>query len=75
MVVVLLTGGRPAIGPLAAGIGGDIYRRLNQQNYFATSRPTIPMAILSGLDLLRPPGAGPYAAPPLTSLKQRNISR
>jgi penicillin-binding protein 2 len=28
VVVVLLTGGRPAIGPLAAGIAGDVYRRL-----------------------------------------------
>lgn len=33
VVVVLLTGGRPAIGPLAAGIAGDVYRRLGQQNY------------------------------------------
>ena len=35
VVVVLLTGGRPAIGPLAAGIAGDVYRRLNEANYFA----------------------------------------
>ena len=35
VVVVLLTGGRPAIGPLAAGIAGDVYRRLGEKNYFA----------------------------------------
>ncbi len=29
VVVVLLTGGRPAIGPLAAGIAGDVYRILS----------------------------------------------
>jgi beta-lactamase class D len=34
VVVVLLTGGRPAIGPLAAGIAGDVYRRLEQVKYF-----------------------------------------
>jgi penicillin-binding protein 2 len=34
VAVVLLTGGRPAIGPLAAGIAGDFYRRLNEKNYF-----------------------------------------
>ena len=31
VVVVLLTGGRPAIGPLAAGIAGDVYRRLGEK--------------------------------------------
>jgi cell division protein FtsI/penicillin-binding protein 2 len=34
VIVVLLTGGRPAIGPLAAGIAGDVYRRLYEANYF-----------------------------------------
>jgi penicillin-binding protein 2 len=37
VVVVLLTGGRPAIGPQAAGIAGDVYRRLNERNYFQAS--------------------------------------
>jgi cell division protein FtsI/penicillin-binding protein 2 len=37
-VVVLLTGGRPAIGPTAAGIAGDFYRRLTEQNYFAREK-------------------------------------
>jgi beta-lactamase class D len=39
VVVVLLTGGRPAIGPLAAGIAGDVYRRLEQEKYFAREEP------------------------------------
>ena len=37
VIVVLLSGGRPAIGPFAAAIAGDIYRRLYQQNYFSDS--------------------------------------
>lgn len=47
VVVVLLTGGRPAIGPLAAGIAGDVYRILGQQNYFATSQPLTPATLIS----------------------------
>ncbi len=39
VVVVLLTGGRPSIGPLAAGIAGDVYRRLSDQNYLAEATP------------------------------------
>jgi len=42
VVVVLLTGGRPAIGPLAAGIAGDVYRRLGEKNYFAATQPMTP---------------------------------
>jgi cell division protein FtsI/penicillin-binding protein 2 len=47
VVVVLLTGGRPAIGPLAAGIAGDMYRRLGEQNYFAASQPMTPAMLIS----------------------------
>jgi len=47
VVVVLLTGGRPAIGPLAAGIAGDVYRRLGEKNYFATSRTMTPATLIS----------------------------
>jgi penicillin-binding protein 2 len=43
VVVVLLTGGRPAIGPLAAGVAGDVYKHLGQVNYFAkAASPGIP---------------------------------
>jgi cell division protein FtsI/penicillin-binding protein 2 len=46
VVVVLLTGGRPAIGPLAAGVAGEVYRNLSQKNYFAKGKPgTIPSLI------------------------------
>jgi cell division protein FtsI/penicillin-binding protein 2 len=45
VIVVLLTGGRPAIGPLAAGIAGDVYKRLNETNYFADAQPRGPALI------------------------------
>jgi cell division protein FtsI/penicillin-binding protein 2 len=34
VVVVLLTGGRPVNGPVAAGVAGAVYRNLSEQNYF-----------------------------------------
>jgi len=40
VVVVLLTGGRPSIGPLAAGIAGDVYKRLELGKFFAADQPT-----------------------------------
>jgi penicillin-binding protein 2 len=47
VVVVLLTGGRPAIGPMAAGIAGDIYRRLGERNYFASATPLTPASLIA----------------------------
>ena len=47
VIVVLLTGGRPAIGPLAAGIAGDVYRRLDESHYFAQSNTGMPSLIAS----------------------------
>ena len=47
VMVVLLTGGRPAIGPLAAGIAGDIYRRLGEQKYFASASAMAPASLVS----------------------------
>ena len=47
VVVVLLTGGRPTIGPLAAGVAGDVYRRLSQKNYFASNLPMLPAALVT----------------------------
>ena len=47
VVVVLLTGGRPAIGPLAAGIAGDVYRRLSEKNYFRTAQAITPATLIS----------------------------
>lgn len=46
VVVVLLTGGAPVSGPAAAGIAGDLYRELGAQNYFATSTPLTPAALV-----------------------------
>jgi penicillin-binding protein 2 len=48
VVVVLLTGGRPSIGPMAAGVAGDVYRHLAQQNYFAANHTGLtPAALVS----------------------------
>ena len=47
VVVVLLTGGRPAIGPLAAGIAGDVYRRLGEKNYFHAAQAMTPATLVS----------------------------
>jgi penicillin-binding protein 2 len=44
VVVVLLTGGQAVNGPIASGIGGAVYRNLSQDNYFAKSAPTLPIA-------------------------------
>jgi beta-lactamase class D len=35
VVVVLLTGGKPVNGPVAAGIAGQVYKNLSQQQFFA----------------------------------------
>jgi cell division protein FtsI/penicillin-binding protein 2 len=47
VVVVLLTGGRPAIGPQAAGIAGDVYRILGEKNFFASTQPITPATLIS----------------------------
>lgn len=49
VVVVMLTGGRPVNGPVAAGIAGNVYRLLSEQRYFAESKPNqfTPAALVS----------------------------
>lgn len=49
VVVVMLTGGRPAIGPMAAGIAGQVYKNLAQQNHLALSggTPFTPASLVS----------------------------
>jgi penicillin-binding protein 2 len=47
VVVVLLTGGRPVSGPVAAGIGGELYKTLDEQKYFAASQPVTPATLIS----------------------------
>lgn len=46
VVVVMLTGGRPTVGALAAEVAGDLYRRLDADGYFKVTPPLIP-ALLS----------------------------
>ena len=47
VVVVLLTGGRPSIGPMASGVAGDVYRRLAADNYLKTASATNPSSLIS----------------------------
>jgi cell division protein FtsI/penicillin-binding protein 2 len=46
VVVVLLTGGRPSIGPMASGVAGDVYRRLASENFLKASAPVTPASLL-----------------------------
>jgi len=39
VVVVMLTGGKPTIGPVAAGVAGDVYRNLAQLKGLQTDLP------------------------------------
>jgi penicillin-binding protein 2 len=48
VVVVMLTGGRPSIGPLASGVAGDVYRKLSADGFFRTTTPLTPATILPG---------------------------
>jgi penicillin-binding protein 2 len=47
VVVVLLTGGRPSIGPMASGVAGDVYRRLAADNYLKASTGTSASSLIS----------------------------
>jgi len=51
VVVVMLTGGRPSIGPMASGIAGDVYRELASENFFRKTAPLTP-ALLSTQGIL-----------------------
>jgi penicillin-binding protein 2 len=44
VVVVLLTGGWAVNGSIASGVAGAVYKNLSQDNYFAKSAPTPPIA-------------------------------
>lgn len=46
VVVVLLTGGKPSIGPMASGVAGDVYKHLASKNFFRTTAPLTPASIL-----------------------------
>ncbi len=47
VVVVLLTGGRLVSGPVASRVAGAVYRTLSQKSFFAQSRPTSPISLIS----------------------------
>jgi cell division protein FtsI/penicillin-binding protein 2 len=47
VVVVMLTGGRGISGGPAAGVAGEVFRRLSEQNYFAAKEPVTPAALVS----------------------------
>ncbi len=47
VVVVLLTGGHAVNGPVASGVAGAVYKNLSVENYFAQSRQTSPLALIS----------------------------
>ncbi len=46
VVVVMLTGGRQTIGPLASGVAGEVYRILDSQKYFRSPMPALTPATL-----------------------------
>jgi cell division protein FtsI/penicillin-binding protein 2 len=46
VVVVLLTGGKPSIGPMASGVAGDVYRKLIAAGYFKSSPTLTPASLM-----------------------------
>lgn len=48
VVVVLLTGGAPVNGPVAAGIAGNVYKQLSKKQYFVqVNNPISPVSLVS----------------------------
>src|ERR1700722_16707398 len=47
VVAVLLTGGKPSIGPAAAGVAGNVYRNLTNGHFFAPKASPVTSAALS----------------------------
>ncbi len=47
VVVVMLTGGRPSNGPMAAGVAGDVYRHLAEQKILTMDQPFTPASLVS----------------------------
>src|SRR5712691_1221082 len=46
VVTVLLTGGKPCVGPAAAGVAGGAYKRLSEQNFFSAKNTMTPAAFV-----------------------------
>ena len=53
-VAVLLTGGKPCVGPAAAGVAGGIYKRLSEQHFFQAKNTLTPAAFVSQSNTLHP---------------------
>jgi penicillin-binding protein 2 len=47
VVVLLLTGGRGVAGPVAAQLAGEVYKQLEQENYFAKLGTAAPVALIA----------------------------
>ena len=47
VVAVLLTGGKPSIGPAAAGVAGNVYKNLTNNHFFAAKAEPTTASILS----------------------------
>jgi penicillin-binding protein 2 len=47
VVVVMLTGGRPSIGPMAAGVAGDVYRKLTESKVLTMEKPVRPESLVA----------------------------
>ena len=56
VVAVLLTGGRPCIGPAAAGVAGNVYKNLASRSFFTTAKatPMTPAAYVSQAENTHP---------------------
>ncbi len=54
VVVVMLTGGRPSIGPTAAGVAGDVYRRLAEHKVLTLDKPLQPSSLVATQICCRP---------------------
>ena len=54
VVAVLLTGGKPCIGPAAAGVAGNVYKNLATENFFTAKATITPAAFLSRTEAPHP---------------------
>jgi penicillin-binding protein 2 len=54
VVAVLLTGGKPCIGPAAAGVAGNVYKNLASQNFFTAKATMSPVAFVSQAENAHP---------------------
>jgi cell division protein FtsI/penicillin-binding protein 2 len=47
VVVVMLTGGRPSVGPMAAGVAGDVYRHLTENKVLTMGQKFTPGSLVA----------------------------